>query len=582
MKKLLYIFLLQIILLSPFTASAQYAVFDLAAQQTRIVQLAKEVITSVTTVDKFYWDKLLLALETAISIFISQLIDRFTQDTINWINSGFQGGGPAYIVNPNAYFKNVANRQMEQELAGIQKTGNIFGDAIIGTAIQGVRTGRLPTGKQLNYTLGNTVQQSLCNEANLTRIATQQVDSGLTVGPYNRDGREASRNAQIAQKRQLLYTQMCSRSPNGNVNMQKSLTNCFAQDFNCGGWAAFLDLGTNPDNTEYGQTVHAAQLIASGVANKDTASRAEIINGLLSKKKCTKREPITAADRDDNPNITQDQMPCLEERVETPAAAVADALQSAIGAGPNRVAASRGTGIQGVMTSLIVASLNRFTANAFSKGGPASGSVNGTGIVELNVSGYRVNPLGGGYDTPTNATNTIGGVTLTLGAGEALSAINNMKGNLTRIKDLIISQYNERGDFNGDLNELGACYDQVVSNFPDYSTNSEVISGRAYIQSSKSTYVSQMPTLDRDLGSVTSALSTVSGLIGQLQNSPSAATVATVSARFMELQNISDFDGAREGSLIGELRTLKDALENERKNNLRPRLERCRTLGFGR
>jgi hypothetical protein len=177
MKKLVVSIFIVMVLISP---SRTHAIGGIVFDPSN---LAQNIITAGATLKTFNDTILYRILLNAANIFIGNLVNRFTEDTIRWINSGFQGGGPAYIVNPQAYFKNVANREMELQLASIQGTNNIFGNAIIGTAIQSVRNGRLPTGKQLNYTLSNTVQNSLCTEANITQMATKAIECLILIHP---------------------------------------------------------------------------------------------------------------------------------------------------------------------------------------------------------------------------------------------------------------------------------------------------------------------------------------------------------------------------------------------------------------
>lgn len=534
--------------------------------------LAQNIITAGATLKTFNDTILYRILLNAANIFIGNLVNRFTEDTIRWINSGFQGGGPAYIVNPQAYFKNVANREMELQLASIQGTNNIFGNAIIGTAIQSVRNGRLPTGKQLNYTLSNTVQNSLCTEANITQMATKAIDSGLTVG-----GIGMSRSAQIAQRKQLLYSQLCSKNPSGSAQLQKSLTNCFAADFNCGGWAAYLDLGTNPNNTEYGQTIRAGQLIATGVATKDNFARAEIINGLLSKKKCTK---YMANDDEGNP-YPEGTAPCIEEKVETPAAAVSNLLQSAVQIGPNRTAASNATGIEGILTTLLVATLNKLTTSAFSKDAPSGSGLNSSAVLPLNVSqagriGTGINEFRSGVGTTSQSNNII---TTTMGSAGLINMFRTTLSSIGKIRDLLYSEVTMLTSYKTSLDSLSSCYNTLIATDPNMANNAEVTSGVSYINSSRSSFLSKLSARQADLNNITPMTNKLNGFITLLQNDSTPQTVSSVYAQYLEAQSSGLLlDGTSEGIIQSEYDDLSQKTSDDLSQNLNPRLNRCRQL----
>lgn len=57
-----------------------------------------------------------------------QMMDKITQDTINWINTGFKGE-PAYIKNPESMFKSIADKEMYAftSLIGFDRTNFPFG-----------------------------------------------------------------------------------------------------------------------------------------------------------------------------------------------------------------------------------------------------------------------------------------------------------------------------------------------------------------------------------------------------------------------------------------------------------------------
>lgn len=569
MKKLIVSLFLAITLLSPSRTHALFGLGDIVFDPTAIVQ----TFSSAATLLKQFDDTILYRiLVNAANIFVTNLINRFTEDTIRWINTGFQGGGPGYIVNPKAYFNNVANREMEIQLSSIQGTNNIFSNAVIGTAIRTVRGGKLPTGNQLEYTLSNTVQSSLCTEANITQMAIKAIDGGLTVG-----GIGMSRDAQIAQRKQLLYSQLCTRSPNGSAALQQSLTNCFAADFNCGGWSAYLDLGTNPNNTEYGQTIRAGQLIAAGVASKDAFAKAEIINGVLSTKKCTK---YMANDDEGNP-YPEGTAPCLEEKVQTPAAAVSGLLQSAIGAGPNRAAASTGTGIEGILTSLLVATLNKITSSAFSKDAPNGGGLNTSYVIPLNVS--QAGRIGVGTNEFTSGTaGTNGNGPLISNTGGASALIANIRTALTtlnKVRDLLFSEVSMLNSYKSSLDELASCYSTLIGADPSMVNNAEVSSGISYVNSSRSSFLSTLPTAQKELSDVAPMINKFNGFITLLQNDSSSQTISSVYSQYSEAQaNGSLFGPTKEITIQTEYDDLAKRTGEDFNQNLNPRLARCRQL----
>lgn len=72
---------------------------------------SKTSVTSSVTVkdtDANYREECAKALGRYIA---KQMLDKITQDTINWINTGFQGE-PAYIKNPESMFKSIADKEV--------------------------------------------------------------------------------------------------------------------------------------------------------------------------------------------------------------------------------------------------------------------------------------------------------------------------------------------------------------------------------------------------------------------------------------------------------------------------------------
>jgi hypothetical protein len=404
-------------------------------------------------------------------------------------------------------------------------------------------------------------------------MATQSVDEGLAIGPVG-----ASRNVQIAQRKQLLYSQLCVQNAATNVGLQRTLSSCFAADFNCGGWSAWLDLGTNPNNTEYGQTVRAGQLIAQGVAAKDSLARGEIINGLLSKKKCVK---YLQNDAEGNP-YPEGTAPCIEERVETPAAAVANMLQSAVQIGPNRAAASQATGVEGILTSLLVATLNRVTSSAFSKSAPSGGGLNSSAVLPFNVNQYgRIGNGVNEFVSGTAGTSTVTGdlVPTISGNSTLLSTIQkNLQENASS-KTVIDSKIALFNSYNEDLNALSACYTNVLAQKPELASHPDVSSRAQFINTSRSTNLAGLPKAQKELTDITQVMSKLSALINTLSADQSAETVASVYAQYTSLQTSGTlFDAIKKIELDDEYKNLLNQINTDKTQSLNPRLERCQQL----
>ena len=77
----------------PKKAEAQWVVIDPA----HIAVSVKAVLTEI-------WKQAMMALAR-------KLLARFTQNTVNWINSGFHGN-PLYLENPKSFFKDIVKYEV--------------------------------------------------------------------------------------------------------------------------------------------------------------------------------------------------------------------------------------------------------------------------------------------------------------------------------------------------------------------------------------------------------------------------------------------------------------------------------------
>jgi hypothetical protein len=328
-------------------------------------------------------------LDPLVSTLAGEMLQQFQQDTIRWIKSGFQGGGPAFIVNPNAYFKNLANKEIEFQLNSLKSNQNVFSNSVIGNVITSIRGARSVTGAQIQYTLGNTIQNSLCTEANLNKLATESVDGGLSVGTGS-----DSRESQIANRKAQLRSQLCGTNATNNVATQKKLSTCFDNNFYCGGWSAWLDLTTNPSNSQYGQTIIASQNVAKTSQQKQTLASQELVNGLMPKKKCTKY----GNGFDDEGNSTGFNQICIEEEVEIPALTVASQLTSTIQGAVDKI--TNADEISELLSQLAINYLKQTFYTSIKT------AINGNGVNSSSVGTLSLSPNG---NITTTRTGTDGG-----------------------------------------------------------------------------------------------------------------------------------------------------------------------------
>ena len=99
---------LMIIALIAPTVFFTYKVKKTEAQFAAVVT---DIVDSVPTVTKFVQDTLKTILESFLKTVARKLIDKMTQATIDWINSGFQGA-PLFVQDPKGFFSNIIDQQL--------------------------------------------------------------------------------------------------------------------------------------------------------------------------------------------------------------------------------------------------------------------------------------------------------------------------------------------------------------------------------------------------------------------------------------------------------------------------------------
>jgi hypothetical protein len=197
------------------------------------------------------------------------ILKQMTISTVNWINSGFQGGGPLFLGNPTAFFKNIQDQIVKDFSAriGFDNLNYPFGRMVV---------------KQLADDLANTFESHA--RYSLNQVVGQQVYGATSAS--------------------------------------------FFADFSTGGWDAFLAL-TSFNNNPYGFNMAARDELAYRIADTNYTPARDIMDqltrngGLLDLKKCV--DPANF-DPETMPNSA-----CRYWENQTPGSVISSQLNMALG-----------------------------------------------------------------------------------------------------------------------------------------------------------------------------------------------------------------------------------------------------------
>ncbi len=188
---------------------------SIAANTTAIGALAKAnaSINSTTAAQTTGFTIQRCIVEPLVTIMARSLLNKFTADTIRWINSGFKGS-PLYVTNVSGFFADVADRTVGQYLDGISN---------------GVLCSHFDL--QLRLSLGLQYQQS----------------------PY--------------------YEEIGCRLTDIQQNVQRAFT---GGSFGKNGWDNWLQLTAQPQNNPYGAYLNAVNAIDLKIANTQVSLKSEL------------------------------------------------------------------------------------------------------------------------------------------------------------------------------------------------------------------------------------------------------------------------------------------------------------------
>jgi hypothetical protein len=197
----------------------------------------------------------------------------------------------------------LVKKQVLDGVGGVANELRYANKEIAKSLVIEARSNKTALSKALTPTKDKVIAESLCSDAN--QIKTLAVRSGQTEAEVR-----------------TLYC--------GTENSKEkydALTNCFAYDFNCGGWGAFLSLTQNPVNDDQQRLATARNSLESSKAAETKKVETELTanGGFFNMKSCIEYAPQTEAQKENG-----DKGICIKYKNETPGSAVRDSLTQVV------------------------------------------------------------------------------------------------------------------------------------------------------------------------------------------------------------------------------------------------------------
>lgn len=215
-----------------------------------------------------------------------QMINKMTESTVNWINSGFEGN-PQFVANPKSFFKDVGNTQL--------------------------------------------------------KFAVDTIGYNATQFPF---GREVAKGIVLAQRVQQGGIQSQLQFTLDKVVGAGANWKNFETDFSVGGWSAYEAMSQNPANNPLGFMLAANQQVDKAVADAQGALDKELAKGqgFLDQKVCIKKRegpskafigPPDPNKPTPKPSLSQnlsgiDDADCLEYKTVSPGSVVQTQINKAL------------------------------------------------------------------------------------------------------------------------------------------------------------------------------------------------------------------------------------------------------------
>lgn len=259
----------------------------------RGVTLVSQNLLNAQNIKEYALDPLAYAIKEKVKTQVKQEI-------IKWATDGGTGK-PQFLENPDRFFTNLAT----QELTIIKRDiiNNVVGnDDVLKALVSGNAEGyaKKSLAEFLVPTVNVKIQNDICSPSRLAKMTAEDAAGAA----------EFKRRYCVA-----------GNSTSSKQQQYDALQNCFAKDFSCGGWDAFLSMTQKPyQNTETGRlTVAQLQLQQNqeAAANK-TNNELNRGGGFFSQKVCKKGALKITTDEITGDPLPESMQICTEYETLTP------------------------------------------------------------------------------------------------------------------------------------------------------------------------------------------------------------------------------------------------------------------------
>jgi hypothetical protein len=271
-------------------------VFDPSVFGTQLVMKGIDLVSqnffSAANIKEYALDPLAYAIKEKVKTQVKQEI-------IKWATDGGTGK-PQFLENPDRFFTNLAT----QELTILKRDiiNNVIGnDDVLKALVSGNAEGyaKKSLAEFLVPTVNVKIQNNICSADKLAKM-TAEDPAGAA---------EFKRRYCVA-----------GNSTSSKQQQYDALQNCFAKDFSCGGWDAFLSMTQKPyQNTETGRLTVAQLQLQQNQAAATTKTNNELNRGggFFSQKVCKPGALKITNDDEGNPLPKESQL-CTEYETLTP------------------------------------------------------------------------------------------------------------------------------------------------------------------------------------------------------------------------------------------------------------------------